>query len=76
MFVFLLQEAKKEYYENLDLHNVTDTIELWKTIKPVFGNKVKVCNTISLIEKSTVITLEKTLAIKPLMSFFLTLFQI
>ena len=33
----------------------------WKTVKPVFGNKVKICNTITLIEKSTVITSEKVL---------------
>ena len=44
------------------LHNVTDTKRFWKTVKPVFGNKVKTCNTSSLIEKSTVITSEKALA--------------
>ena len=57
--VFLLKKAKKEYYKNLDLHNVTDTKKVWKT---VFGNKVKICNTISLIKKSIVISSEKALA--------------
>ena len=56
--VSLLKKAKKEYYENLDLHNVTDTRRFWKTVKPVFGNKVKACNTISL---TSVITPEKAL---------------
>ena len=60
--VFLLKKAKKEYYENLDLHNVPDTKRFWKTVKPVFVNKVKKCNTVSLIEKSTVITSEKAVA--------------
>ena len=36
MFVFSLKKTKKEYYENLDLHNVTDTKRFWKTVKPVF----------------------------------------
>ena len=31
-------------------------------MKPVFGNKVKTCNIISLIRKSSVITSEKALA--------------
>ena len=60
--VFLLKKVKKEYYENLDLQNVTDTKRFWKTVKPVFGNKVKTCNTISLIEKSAVVTSGKALA--------------
>ena len=72
MFVFfLLKKAKKEYYDNLDLYNATGTKDILETIKPVFGNSQKY-NTISLIEKSTVITLDKALAIKPYTSFLLT----
>ena len=59
--VFLLKKAKKEYYENFDLHNVADTKRFQKTVKPVFENKVKTCSTISLIEKSTFITSDKAL---------------
>ena len=29
---FLLKKAKKQYHENLDLHNVTDTKRFWKTV--------------------------------------------
>ena len=57
-----MKKAKKEYYENLDLHDVTDTKRFWKTVKPLFGKNVKTCNTISPIEKSIVITSEKALA--------------
>ena len=67
--VFLWKKAKKEYYENLDLHNVIDTKRFWKTVKPMFGNKIKTCNTVSLIEKSTVITSEKALT-KTFIEFF------
>ena len=70
--VFLLKKAKKEYYENLDLQNVTDTKRFWKTVKPVFGNKAETCNTVSLIEKSTVIKSEKALA-KTFYEFFVNI---
>ena len=44
-----------------------------KTVKTVFGNKVnKICNTISLIEKFTVITSEKALA-KTFYEFFVNI---
>ena len=68
----MAKKATKKYYENLDLQNVTDTIRFWKTVKPIFGNKLKTCNTISLIEKSIVITSEKVLA-KTLNEFFVNL---
>ena len=58
----MLKKTKKEYHENLDLHNVTDAKSFWKTVKPVLENKVKTCDTISLIEESTVITSQKVLA--------------
>ena len=60
MFLFLLKKAQKEYYENLDLQNVTSTQKFWETVKPVYENEVKTCNSNSLIEKS-VITSEKAL---------------
>ena len=68
MFVYLLKKAQKEYYKNLDLQNVTSTQKFWETVKPVYENKVKTCNTNSLIEKS-VIKLENALA-KTLSEFF------
>ena len=61
--VFLLKKARKEYYKNLDLHNVTDTKTFWKTVKPIRRNKVKTCYTISLIQKSTVTTSENFLSV-------------
>ena len=69
---FLLKKAKKEYYKNLDLHNVTDTKRFCKTVKPVFGNKVKTRTTVFLIETSAVITSEKALA-KTFNEFFVNI---
>ena len=48
------------------------TKRFWKTLKPVFGNKVKICNTISLIEKCTVIASEKALG-KTFNEFFVNI---
>ena len=63
---FLLKKAKeKVLQEPRFLHSVTDTKKFWKSVKPVFRNKVKTCNTISLIEKSTVLHQKKHL-LKPL----------
>ena len=57
-----MKKAKRIVLRELDLNNVTDTNIFWKTVKSVFGNKLKTCNTTTLIKKSTVITSEKVLA--------------
>ena len=36
----ILRMAKLNYYKNLDLQNVTDNRKFWKTIKPVFTDKI------------------------------------
>ena len=59
---FLIEKAKKIVLRELDLNNFTDTNIFWKTVKSVFGSKLKTCNTTTLIKKSTVITSEKVLA--------------
>ena len=39
--VHLLRRAKRNYYNDLDLSNVTNNRKFWKTIRPLFANKVK-----------------------------------
>ena len=46
--VYLLRRAKRNYYNDLDLSNVTDNRKFWKTIRPIFANKIKVKNKITL----------------------------
>ena len=41
-YVFLLKNARKDYYENICLSNLTDSYKFWKTMNPVFDSKVKV----------------------------------
>ena len=60
--VTLLRKAKRDYYSNLDLGKVNDSMKIWNTVKPVFGNKVTTRNNITLIENKKVFTLETELA--------------
>ena len=48
----MLRRAKRNYYNDLDLSNVTDNRKFWKTIRPLFANKIKVKNKITLNEDS------------------------
>ena len=50
--VHLPQRVKRNYYSDLDLNNVTDNRKFWKTIRPLFANKTKVKNKITLNEDS------------------------
>ena len=37
--VSLVRKAKKEYFDNLDLRNLTDNKKFWRTVKPLFTDK-------------------------------------
>ena len=50
--VHLLGRAKRNYDNDVDLSNVTDHKKFWKTIIPLFANKIKVKNQITLDENS------------------------
>ena len=42
MFVYIyLKKAKKDYHENIDLSNLADSIKFWKTVRSIFGSKIK-----------------------------------
>ena len=46
----------------LDLKNVTDNKEFWKTVKPFLSNKVTTFPKISLVEKGEIISDESKVA--------------
>ena len=50
--VHLLRRAKRNYYNDLDLSNLTDNGKFWKTKRPLFANKIKIKNKITLNEDS------------------------
>ena len=39
--VNLLGKSKNQYFNNIDVKNVTDNKKFWKTIRPKFSNKCK-----------------------------------
>ena len=52
----LYKKERKKYYEMLDLKNVTDNKEFWKTVKPFLSDKVTTFPIISLVEKGEIIS--------------------
>ena len=56
MCVKILRKAKYNYYQNLDLKNLTDNRKFWKTVKPVFTDKVQVSQSITHIENGEMVT--------------------
>ena len=58
----LYKKERKKYYEMLDLENVTDSKEFWKTIKPFLSDKVTTFPIISLVEKGEIISDESKVA--------------
>ena len=58
----LYKKERKKYYEMLDLKNVTDNNELWKTVKPFLSDKVTTFPKISLVEKGEIISDESKVA--------------
>ena len=51
----LLQEAKVSYYNQVDTKNFSDNKTFWKTVKPVFSEKVKAPTAISLLGNNEIV---------------------
>ena len=53
---------KKNYYANLDIHNVTDNKKFWSTVKPFFSEKSNTGKNITLIDGDNIFSTEKQMA--------------
>ena len=69
IFVNLLRKSKKQYFNNIDVKNVTYNKKFWKTIRPKFSNKCKTANTIILVEIEKILQDEKATA-NPFNNYF------
>ena len=58
----LYKKGTKKYHEMLDLKNVTDKKEFWKTVKPFLSDKVTTFPKTSLLEKGEIISDESKVA--------------
>ena len=60
--VKILRQAKTSYYSNLDINSVTDSKKFWRTVKPLFTDKVQTSSSITLIENEKFITNDSEIA--------------
>ena len=52
--VKILRQNKKSYYAQLDPKVVSDNKRFWKTVKPLFSNKIQSSSCITLLENGVV----------------------
>ena len=53
--VKMVKKAKKEHFQNISLSEITDNKKFWKTVSPLFGNKVKTNQKINLIANNALV---------------------
>ena len=58
----LLRKTKKDYFNDLNIKNITDNKAFWKTIKPYFSNKGLNSSSLILSEKNEIVTNEQDIA--------------
>ena len=52
--VKFLCKTKQDYFSNIDIKSVSDTKEIWKTIKPYFSNKELNSNKYSYLKRESI----------------------
>ena len=60
--VSILRKAKRSYFENLDIKNLSDNRKFGGTVKPLFSNKVRSNDYITLNENDLLIRNEYKIA--------------
>ena len=68
--VSLVKKNKKNNYSNLNTKDITDNKKFWKTVKPMFTDKVKHTENITLINNDTIISDKQSIA-KMFNNFFI-----
>ena len=58
----LLRKLKRSYFENLNVKLVRDNNKFWKNIAPLFSNKIKSKERITLMENENIISNDKKVA--------------
>ena len=60
----MIQKAKKNYFNNLNVRNIKDNKQFWKTVKPFFSSKVGDNERITVIEGGKVLSEDRKVAEK------------
>ena len=69
--VKLFRKEKRNYYNNLDISHITDNKKFWRTVKPVFSDKLHSNNKIVLTEGEKIISNDVEVA-ETMNEFFVT----
>ena len=67
--VNLLRKVKRDYYNNINVGNITDNKRFWSTVKPCFTDKSKLSEQINLVENNQIIT-DSTKVANIMVNFF------
>ena len=73
--VKLFRTEKKRYYNNLDMALITDNEKFWKTVKPLFSDKIKTQSRLVLVENDEVISDDRQVA-EIFINYFVTVAEI
>ena len=68
--ISVLRKFKKDYFENLNEKNITDSKPFWKTVKPFLSKKIHLSDIINLTEKEINSLLTNFQVAKELNNFF------
>ena len=60
--VNLLRRTKKKYFANINISSVTDNKKFWKTVKPLFSDKISHKGTINLAVNDTILSDDQVVA--------------
>ena len=60
--VYLVKNAKRSYFANLNISSICDNKTFWRTVSPLFSNKIKTKEKITLIENNEIISSDKNIA--------------
>ena len=58
----MVRKAKKNYFNSLNVRNIADNKQFWKTVKPFFSSKVGDNERITLIEGDKVVSEDREVA--------------
>ena len=71
----MVQKAKKNYFDNLNVRNIPDNKQFWNIMKPFFSSKVGDNERITLIEGDRVVPEGREVA-ETIKSYFETIVEI
>ena len=69
----LYKKERKNYYNSLDIKNITDNKQFWKTIKPFLSEKIKTTSKIKLKDQDKIISNDDKVAFLKIPLSLLTL---